>query len=285
MFKLTIKQFLFTRLAIIISLAIVILPLMWIFFLSLKRPNELFQSILFFFPKHITFMNYPAAINFSKDALSISFVRMYLNSTIATSGGLIISILAASFAAFSMVHYKFKFKEIYYTFILVCQMLPVQLLLIPLYIVLWRMRFLNTYAALIFPYATIGIPVATIVLRRFFEQIPLEIVDSAKIDGASDFQIYKNLYLPLATPALATAIIFLFLQMWNEFLFALVFINSDNLQTLPLALSKLSFGGKEPVPLNVYTAMIVISVIPILIIFMIFQKWMVRGLVEGSIKG
>ena len=285
MIKLTTRQFIFTRVIVGIALAIIIVPLVWVLFISFKRADEIYESILFFFPKHFSFENYPAAIAFAKKALEVSYQRMYLNSAMVTSGGLLIAIFAASFAAFAMVHYKFKSKELYYTFILMSYMIPVQVILIPLYIVLMRLKILNTYWALIFPYAIIGIPVATLILRKFFEQIPKEIEEAALIDGASGFQIYRNVYLPLARPALATVIIFLFLEMWNEFLFAFIFIRNDALQTLPLAMSRIGFGGRFPIPWGVYSASIMIAVVPIFIVFMVFQRWFISGIIAGSIKG
>lgn len=283
--KLTAKQYIFTRVIVVIALAIVIIPMIWIFFLSFKMPNEIYESILFFFPKHFTFENYPGALQYAKKALEISYQRMFLNSAVVTAGGLIIAMFAASFAAFGLANFKFKTKELYYTFILLSYMIPVQVLLIPLYIVLLRMKLLNSYFALIFPYSIIGIPIATLILRRFFEQIPYEIKEAALIDGASNFQIYKNIYLPLARPALATCIIFLFLEMWNEFVFAFIFIRVDPMQTLPLAMSRIGLGGKFPIPWGIYSASIMISVIPILIVFMFFQKWFIKGIIAGSIKG
>jgi raffinose/stachyose/melibiose transport system permease protein len=274
-----------TRVIIAIALAIIIVPLIWVLFISFKRPDEIYESVFFFFPKHFTFENYPGALKFAKKALEVSYPRMYLNSAIVTAGGLVIAIFAASFAAFSMVHFKFKSKELYYTFILLSYMIPVQVLLIPLYIVLLRLKILNTYLALIFPYAIIGIPIATLILRRFFEQIPKEIEEAARIDGARSFQVYRHIYLPLARPALATVIIFLFLEMWNEFLFAFIFIRVDALQTLPLAMSRIGFGGRFPIPWGVYSASIMIAIVPIFIVFMIFQRWFVSGIMAGSIKG
>jgi raffinose/stachyose/melibiose transport system permease protein len=287
MFKLTIGQKIFTRVVIAIALIIIIIPMLWVFFLAFKKPEEIYQSTLFIFPKnfHFSVENFPGAIKFAQKALEITYPRMYLNSIIATAGGLVLAIFAASFAAFSMVHYRFKSKEIYYTFILLSYMIPVQVLLIPLYIVLLKLKLLNTYFALIFPYATMGIPIATLILRNFFQQVPYEFTEAALMDGASSFQIYKNIYLPLAKPALATCIIFLFLEMWNEFLFAFIFIRVDSLQTLPLAMSRIGIGAKFPIPWGIYGASIVIAVVPIFIVFMIFQRWFVRGIVVGGIKG
>lgn len=285
--KLTIGQKLFTRIVIAITLVIILVPLFWIFFLAFKRPNEIFESTLFIFPKnfHFTLDNFLNSVTFIQKTLKISYVRMYLNSIIVTSGGLIISMLAASFAAFAMVHYKFRTKEFYYTFILLSYMIPVQVLLIPLYIVLQKLSLLNTYAALIFPYATMSIPIATLILRNFFAQVPYEFTEAAHLDGATSFQIFKNIYLPLARPALATCIIFLFLEMWNEFLFAFIFIRVDNLQTLPLAMSRIGIGARAVIPWGIYGASIVIAIVPIFIIFMIFQRWFISGLVAGGIKG
>jgi raffinose/stachyose/melibiose transport system permease protein len=287
MFRLTISQKIFTRVIIAIALIIVLVPLLWVFFLAFKRPDEIYQSTLFIFPVkfHFTLENFPAAIKFAQKALEVSYPRMYLNSVIVTLGGLVIAIIAASFAAFSMVHYRFKSKEIYYTFILLSYMIPVQVLLIPLYIILLKLKLLNTYFALILPYATMSIPIATLILRNFFSQVPYEFTEAALMDGASSFQIYKNIYLPIARPALATCIIFLFLEMWNEFLFAFIFIRVDALQTLPLAMSRIGMGAKFPIPWGIYGASIVIAVVPIFIIFMIFQRWFVRGIVAGGIKG
>ena len=285
MFKLSIGQKIFTRAYITILLIVIIVPLAYIFFMAFKRPDEIFQSYLFIFPKHFTLENFPEAIDLAKRTMGVSYPRMYLNSIIVTGGGLVIAVFAASFASFAMVHYKFRAKEVYYTFILLSYMIPVQVILIPLFILLNNFQILNTYWALIFPYATIGIPIATMILRSFFSQIPKEIKDSALIDGANSFQIYKNIYLPLARPAIATVIIFLFLEMWNEYLFAFVFIRNETLSTLPLAMSRIGMGSKVLFPWGAYAASILIAVGPILIIFMMLQRWFMRGALMGAIKG
>jgi raffinose/stachyose/melibiose transport system permease protein len=274
-----------SRLIVALALLIILIPLAWILLMAFKKPNEIYESYLFFFPKHPTLENFPAAIEFARKALEVSYPRMYLNSAIATGGGLALALLASSFAAFSMVHYKFKSKELFYTFILLSYMIPVQVLLIPLYLILTNLKMLDTYWALVFPYATIGIPIATLVLRNFFAEVPTELVEAALMDGARSGQVYWAIYLPLARPAIATCVIFLFLEMWNEFLFAFIFIRKELLQTLPLAMSRIGIGGRFPIPWGVYGASIVLAVIPIFIVFMVFQKWFIRGVLAGAIKG
>lgn len=285
MFKLTIGQKIFTRLVVFIALAIILVPLLYIFLMAFKKPDQIFESYLYIFPKSFTLENFGEAVRLAEKAFLVSYQRMYLNSIVVTAGGLILAIAIASFAAFAMVHYKFKGKEIYYTFILMSYMIPIQVILIPLYILLFRMNLLNTYGALIFPYATFGVPIATMILRNFFAQIPSEIKDAALIDGASSFQIYRAIYLPLAKPAMATVIIFLFLEMWNEFLFAFIYIREESLATLPLAMSKLGIGGRVLIPWGAYAASILIAVGPVLIAFMVLQRWFLRGAMMGAIKG
>jgi raffinose/stachyose/melibiose transport system permease protein len=285
MFKLTIGQKIFTRLVVLIALAIILIPLLYIFFMAFKRPDQIFESYLYIFPKSFTLENFGEAVKLAEKAFLVSYQRMYLNSVVVTAGGLVLAIMIASFAAFAMVHYKFKGKEVYYTFILMSYMIPIQVILIPLYILLFKMNLLNTYGALIFPYATFGVPIATMILRNFFAQIPSEIKDAALIDGANSFQIYKAIYLPLAKPAMATVIIFLFLEMWNEFLFAFIYIRDESLATLPLAMSKLGIGGRVLVPWGAYAASILIAVLPILIAFMVLQRWFLRGAMMGAVKG
>jgi raffinose/stachyose/melibiose transport system permease protein len=285
MLNLTKRQNVIPRFIITLALLAILIPLVWILLMAFKRPDEIYQSVLFFFPVHFTIENFPGAIEFARKALEVSYPRMYFNSAVVTGGGLILALIAASFAAFCMVHYTFKSKELFYTFILLSYMIPVQVLLIPLYLILINLNMLDTYWGLIFPYATIGIPIATLILRNFFAEVPKDLVEAALIDGAKSFQIYEKIYLPLTRPAIATCVIFLFLEMWNEFLFAFIFIRDDSLQTLPLAMSRIGMGGRFPIPWGVYGASIFLAVIPIFIIFMIFQKWFIRGLLAGAIKG
>ena len=147
-----------------------------------------------------------------------------------------------------------------------------------------RLGLLNNYLAVIFPYIGFSIPIATLILRSFFEQIPHEIKEAAIIDGASDFQVLLRIILPLSAPALASCIILLFLETWNEFIYALVFLQNPAIQTIPVAVAKIA-GGKYLVPIGTYAGAIMITVIPVLIVFMLFQKWFVAGVTMGALKG
>lgn len=156
--------------------------------------------------------------------------------------------------------------------------------MIPLFFVLKNLGLLNTYFAVILPYIGFLIPIATLILRSFFEQIPVELKEAAKIDGATDIRILLQIVLPLSKPAIASTAIFLFLEAWNEFLYALVFMQNPKIQTIPVAIAKIA-GGKYIIPVGTYAASIMITVIPILIIFIIFQKWFIAGMTVGAVKG
>jgi raffinose/stachyose/melibiose transport system permease protein len=162
--------------------------------------------------------------------------------------------------------------------------IPVQASLIPLFFMGKTVGILNTYLAVILPYVGFTIPIAVLILRSFFEEIPIEIKEAARVDGASNLQVLFRIILPLSKPAIATCIILLFLETWNEFLFALIFLQSPELQTVPVAIAKIA-SGKHMFPFGIYTASIMITIIPVLIIFVIFQRWFIAGVTLGAVKG
>jgi ABC-type glycerol-3-phosphate transport system permease component len=273
-----------TRLILVFVIISMLFPILWVLSLSVRLPDEVNESYFFLIPKHLSIANYIDAFEFSKKWIGLTFLEMFKNSIIVTLAALLISIIIASLAGFGYSNYKFKGKEISFTVLLMSFMLPVQVLLIPLFILLKKFGILNTYWAVIFPYVTFSIPIATLILRGFFEGIPKEIKESAKIDGATDFVMFLKIILPLSKPAIATCLIFLFLEIWNEFLYALIFLQKSNLQTIPIAIAKIG-SGRFHIPLGTYAASIMITTIPVIIIFLVFQKWFIKGITQGAIKG
>lgn len=265
-------------LAIIIS--IVLIPLLWVFSLAFRFPDE----VLDIFPTKFTLINIPKAIFQIKDWGGLTFQRMFFNSIFVTSLSIIGILIVSSLAAFGFSNYKFKFKEVIFMAFLLSIMIPVQVMLIPLFILMKNLKLLNTYLVLILPYIAFGFPFGTLILRGFFEKIPLELKEAAKIDGATDLKIFTSIVLPLSRPALATVVTFSFMVAWNEFLFALVFIRNDSLQTIPLLLNRMA-GAQYGVQWEVYGSMILLTVIPVIIIFILFQRWFISGLTSGAIKG
>ena len=276
--------YIFSRILVILSIIIILVPIIYILSLSLRTKETIYQDFLFLIPKKITFQNYIGAFDYVKTRLDVSFLRLFINSIIASFSSIAIALVVASLASFSFSNYRFKGKELTFTMIIASFVIPAQVLLIPLFFILRNAGIINTYLAVIIPYVGFLIPIATLILRSFFEQIPKEIKESAKIDGASDLRTFLQIVLPLSKPAVASCVILLFLETWNEFIFALVFLQDPKLQTIPVAIAKIA-GGKYIVPIGTYSAAIMITIIPVLIIFIIFQKWFISGMTMGAIKG
>jgi ABC-type glycerol-3-phosphate transport system permease component len=192
--------------------------------------------------------------------------------------------VVSSLAAYGFLISNFAGKEGIYIIIVLSFMVPQQVLLIPLFILVKKMHLLNTYLSVIFPYITFGIPIAILILRTFFEQVPKELREASTVDGARNFTIFFRIMMPISRPAVATCVIFLFLQTWNEFLLALVFLRKSVIQTIPVTIAKIG-GGSYIIPWGIYAASVVISTIPVIIIFIIFQKWFVSGVTLGAVKG
>lgn len=276
--------FILSRVVIIIAVIVIIFPILYIFSLSLRTKATVYQDILFLIPKAVTLQNYTDAWNYAATNLNVTFLEMFRNSIIASFSSIFIAIVFAAMASFSFSQFKFKGKELTFTIIIASFVIPAQVLLIPLFFILQKLGVINTYLAVIIPYVGFLIPIAVLILRSFFEEIPKEIKESAKVDGASDMRVFLQIVLPLSKPAIASCIILLFLETWNEFIFALVYLQNPKIQTIPVAIAKIA-GGKYIVPIGMYGASIMITIIPVLIIFMIFQKWFIAGMTLGAVKG
>jgi len=276
--------FALSRIVVAVTLVCILGPILYIFSLSIRTERTVYQDTLLLIPKEVTHQNYPKAWNLAKDRLGVDFLEMFRNSVVVTVCSIALAIAVAVLSAFSFSHFRFKGREALFSTIIASYVVPAQVLLIPLFFIMVRLKVLNTYLAVILPYVGFCVPIATLILRSFFEQIPYEIKEAAIIDGARNSQILMRVVLPLSASALATCIILLFLETWNEFIFALVFLHSPKLQTIPVAIAKIA-GGKFLLPVGTYSASIMITVIPILVVFVVFQKWFIAGITMGALKG
>ncbi len=280
---LSLGTYIVTRVAVYGMILAVLVPILYLVSISFVDSTNR-DTILLFIPRNPTLENYTRAMEYAEDVLRISVWRMYMNSGVYTVAAMAISLSLSATAAFGFANYDFPGKEFLFILILGTMMIPGQALLIPLFLLLKRFNILDTYFALILPYAALGVPFSTLLLRGFFEALPRELHDAARIDGASDFGYFWRIVLPLSIPALATVIIFLSLFYWNEFLLALVMIQDESLQPLTLGLSRIT-AGRATAPVPTYAAVVLLTVFPILIVFMLFQRWFVRGIAAGAVKG
>lgn len=250
-------------------------PLVLTVFTSLKSQAEVYQT-LSPIPVHPQWGNY---IGIWQETALLTFFR---NSVIVTLASVTIVLFLASLGAYAFARLNFFGKNALYYLVLSALLLPIHTIIIPLFRMTKQLGLLNNYLGLIGPYSTFGIPLILFILRNYFETIPKEIEDAARIEGCSSFGIYWRIILPLSKPALATVIIWQFMASWNEFLLALLCMTKPLLKTLPLA--PLAFYGQYHVIWGkMFAALITIS-IPVLIVYLSMQKYFVKGLTAGALK-
>ena len=257
--------------------AIWLLPLIFVVFTSLKSRQELLTGSPFLPPKSLTLENFGAAwrrghlASFGLNSLIIALIKVPL--------GLLIS----SLAAFALTRLRFRFQKALVLLILVGALLPVQIALSPLFTMMLKAGLLNHFAGVLLPYVAFGIPYQVFLLRGFFASLPRELDEAAAIDGCSAFRFYWKVVLPLSLPALSALFILDFVGTWNEFSIALVMLQAKSSWTLPLALQ--SFQGLYGNNYNQLTAAILISVLPVVVVYLLFQRFFIAGLTAGAVKG
>ena len=280
-FKTSPYFFIISRIVVYFFIAIIIFPLLYTLSLSLRSPDTVYSARFFLIPEEFSFENY--VIAFTYNFHGVTFPKMFLNSAIVVTASVSLIIILSIFSAFSFSHLKFPLKETLFNVMIASVAMPAQVLIIPLFYILLYFGILNTYQAVIFAYAGFLIPIGVLILRMFFEQTPKEISEAAIADGASDLQLLMKILLPLAKPAIATCVILLFLDTWNEFVYAMIYLQNPELHTVPVALAKIG-TSRYYISIGAYSAAIMITIIPVLAIFAIFQRWFIAGMTVGALK-
>ena len=265
--------FILTRVVILFFLVIILFPLLYTLSLSVRSPETVYSAKYFLIPYEFSLQNYYDAFFYAEERLKVSFPRMFLNSIIVTTSSVTLIIALSIFAAFSFSHLRFPMKESLYNVMIASVAMPAQVLLIPLFYLLIYFGIINTYTAVILAYAGFLIPIGILILRMFFEQIPKELTEAGIVDGASDFQLLLRILLPLAKPAIATCVILLFLDTWNEFIYAMIFMQDPTIHTVPVGLAKIG-TSRYHINIGTYSASVMITIIPVMLIFAIFQRWL-----------
>ncbi|MBT4646069.1 MAG: carbohydrate ABC transporter permease [Pelagibacteraceae bacterium] len=275
--------FILTRVVILFFLIIIIFPLLYTFSLSVRSPDTVYSAKYFLIPYEFSLQNYYDAFFYAEERLKVSFPKMFLNSMIVTTSSVVLIITLSIFAAFSFSHLRFPMKESLYNVMIASVAMPAQVLLIPLFYLLIYFGIINTYTAVVLAYAGFLIPIGILILRMFFEQIPKELTEAGIVDGATDFQLLLRILLPLAKPAIATCVILLFLDTWNEFIYAMIFMQDPTIHTVPVGLAKIG-TSRYHINIGTYSASVMITIIPVMLIFAIFQRWFIAGMTMGALK-
>jgi multiple sugar transport system permease protein len=254
---------------------LMLVPFVWMVATSLKEPGDVFVYPPQWIPQPVRWENYQETVTV------MPFGRFYLNSAIQALSVTVLQLLTASLAAYAFARLRFKGRDLLFLLYLATMMIPFPVTMIPNFIVMRYLNWIDSFQALILPPAFSAF--STFLLRQYFMSIPIEMDDAARVDGASSFRIWWQIILPLSGPALATLAIFTFLGQWNSFLWPLIVTNSEEMRTLPVGLA--AFQGQYSVQWHLLMAGSVIAVLPILVIYIAGQKWFVRGITLTGMGG
>ena len=206
----------------------------------------------------------------------------FRNSTIVTGSTVALTVVSATLAAYAFSKVRWRLSGAVYLFVLVWIAIPPLLMMVPIYIEMVQLGLLNTYGSVILLYTAINLPFNVYLMTAYFRSVPDELIEAARIDGAGVHRIFRWIMLPLAKPALATLIIFNVLWAWNEFLFALLLLQTDNVKTLTVGVLQLQ--GRFVTDYPAFMAGLLITSLPVIAAYLIFQRHLVRGLVAGAVK-
>ena len=263
--------------ALLLAMVIILFPLIWMFLSSFKGQSELFARDMTFLPKVWTWENY---INVW---FNTPFPLYFWNSFVIAGITALITVFISVYAAYAIARLEFRGRKAFGAMLLITQMFPHIMLVLPLFTIIRALGLFNTHAALIIAYTAFSLPFSIWMMRSFFAAIPLELEDAAAVDGASLMSTLHKVILPLVGPGIAAIGMYTFIQAWNEFLFALVFLQSQNLRTLPLGLA--SFQEEFSFRWDLMMAGGSIVSLPVLAFFLLMQRFIVQGLLGGAVKG
>ena len=255
-----------------------VFPFLWMLVTSLKPTDQIRTSNPSFFIENPTFSHFENVL------VNTQFITFFVNSLIVAITTTIISMLVSIFAGYALSRFqRFKGIKIVNVTMLLSQMIPGVLLLIPLYILMQRLGLLDTYAAMILAYTTFMVPLCTFMLKGFIDSIPYELEEAAEIDGCSRLRIIYQIILPISIPSLVATALFAFVNAWNEFMFGYVFINDEAHRTLTPGITL--FKGLYTTDWGSIMSASVLAVLPVVILFIYLQKFLIERMTAASVKG
>jgi len=263
-----------TYIIFILITLIFLFPIVWIILCSFKGSSELFKWPPTVLPQNFTIINYTTA--FSKG----NFALFFYNSAFVAVAATIITVIINTMAGFALAKYKFKGDSFLLISFISTLMIPLEVIMIPIFSVIKFFGFYNNFLGLIIPSA--ATPTGLFIMRQYLLSVPDELMQAARIDGASEWRIFWELIVPIAKPAMSVLAIFSFMWRWNDYLWPLIVISDPKKYTVQLAIS--NFMGQFNVDWNSLLAMSVVAMIPVLIIFLIFQKQFVQGMATSGMK-
>jgi multiple sugar transport system permease protein len=263
-----------TFLVLLLVAFVILLPLIWTLLTSLKLETDIVRYPPALWPRSFTFEHYRDIWH------RIPFARLFLNTVVFAGGVTLISLTLDSMTAYALARLDFPGRDFLFVLVLVTMMLPFQVTLIPLFSLLSNFNWIDTHQGLIVPRATNAFGI--FFLRQFFLSIPRDLEDAARMDGASEFRIYRQVVLPLAVPALLTLGLFHFMYNWNDLLWPLIVTTNSSMQTLPAGLAL--FMGEHVIEYGLLMAGSMLALLPMVILFLMIQRKFVEGIATTGFK-
>jgi len=264
-----------TQVLLILAAIVTVIPVIWTLLSSLKSNDTIFAIPMRWLPDALHWSNYSEAFEVAP------FGRYFLNSAIVAASVTATTVFFGAMAGYGFSKFRFPGRDVVFGLILVTFMIPFPVIMIPLFVLVRNFGWVNTYWGLIIPGALTGF--AVFMMRQFIQAIPGELFDAARIDGAGELRIFLTMVLPLARPALATLGILTFLESWNNLLWPLIVIQSEDMETIPLGLTK--FSTLYSTNYTQMLAMAVIASLPVLVVFIVGRRQIINSLMLSGIKG
>ncbi len=275
------KNWYFTLFAVMIPVAIIcifaVLPVAWAFITSIKESAEIHSATVRYWPRHPTLKNY---VNVFK---TTDFPLQFKNSAIVSLSTTVLCVILSVTAAYAFSRFRFRGSKVLRKFFLSSQMFPKVLIIIPLFVIMHSLRLLNTKFSLILAYSSFSLPYVMYMLIGYFAGIPQELDEAASIDGCSKTGILFRIVLPLAIPGIVATAIYTFIHAWDELMFAVMFTSTSSQRTLPVGLSM--YIGEYGIEWGSMCAAALLTSLPVILLFMFLQKFLIAGMTSGGVKG
>ncbi len=260
-------------------LCLLLFPLYWALITSLKTEQEIFQNPPTFYPHLLNLKSYAAQV----ETGDFNMFRSFGNSFSISVGATLIAVVLAVPASYGIAKYHFRGRKMMLLGFLVTQMLPVSVLLAPMFIMFKNMHVYNTWVSAVLADATIGIPFSVLILKNYFSSIPKDLEEAAYLDGCNRFTAFVRILIPIAKPGVMVCAIFSFLYAWGDLAYGMTFILDQ--EKRPITAGIFNFMGQYGTKWSYLTAFAVVTIIPVALIFIFMQKYIVSGMTNGAVKG
>ncbi len=267
-----------SALAAALILFFVLAPFYWVMNIALTSEEQSFTHGIHYLPVGITLANFFGIFE------AVAFGRAFVNSAVVAVSVTTLAIVLSVFAAYAFARFNFRGRRLLIVSLLLIYMLPGILLLVPMMVIFRTLGILNTYPALILAESTHAVPFAVWLLTNYFASLPRELEEAAQVDGCDRLGAMLRIALPLAVPGLVAAGLFVFIASWNNFLFAFMFTSGEDVRTLPVLLRMFAMG-ESSVQWGKIMAGAVLTTLPVAAAFLFFQRYLIRGLAAGAVKG